>query len=211
MDIDYGIVGQFFIAMLSILNPIGAIPVYISMTEDLSRPQRKSMTRACSIAVFITITVSLLLGSDILKFFGISIPSFTVGGGVLLFTMALSMIQAKNVEAKMNTQEITESSLREIGIVPLAIPLLSGPGTISTSIIYSKNFHSTFEWIAGIALMAVLSTCVYFVLINADKIRERLGDLGVNVMTRIMGLILLAMSVEMMVGGLKKMIPLLNS
>jgi len=121
------------------------------------------------------------------------------------------MVQAKNVEAKMNTQEISESSLREIGIVPLAIPLLSGPGTISTSIIYSKNFHHTFEWVGGIILMAFLSVCVYFILIHADKIREKLGDLGVNVMTRIMGLILLAMSVEMMVGGLKKMIPFLNS
>lgn len=204
-------VGQFFIAMLSILNPLGAIPVYISMTDNLSESQQKSMTKSCAIAVYITICVSLLVGGRILSFFGISVSSFTVGGGVLIFTMALSMIKAQNVDAKMNTAEITESSLKEIGIVPLAIPLLSGPGTISTSIIYAKNFTTTFEWTLALISMAIISLIIYFTLINAHRIRRKLGDLGVNVMTRIMGLILLAMAIEMMIGGLKQMLPILKS
>lgn len=204
-------IGQFFVAMLSILNPIGAIPVYIAMTDNLSHSQKKSITRACSIAVFVTITVSLLMGSMVLKFFGISVASFTIGGGFLISSTALSMIKGKTSESKLNQEEITESSLREVGIVPLAIPLLSGPGTISTSIIYSKSFSSTSQWIISISLMAVLSFIVYLILINADRIRNRLGNLGVNVMTRIMGLILLASSIEMILGGVKEMIPLLKA
>lgn len=204
-------IGQFFVAMLSILNPIGAIPVYIAMTDNLSHSQKKSITRACSVAVFVTIAVSLLMGSKVLKFFGISVASFTIGGGILIASTALSMIKGKTAESKLNKDEITESSLREVGIVPLAIPLLSGPGTISTSIIYSKSFTSTSQWIISIGLMAVLSFMVYLILINADRIRQRMGNLGVNVMTRIMGLILLASSIEMMLGGVKEMIPLLKA
>lgn len=204
-------IGQFFVAMLSILNPIGAIPVYIAMTDNLSHSQKKSITRACSVAVFVTIAVSLLMGSKVLKFFGISVASFTIGGGILIASTALSMIKGKTAESKLNKDEITESSLREVGIVPLAIPLLSGPGTISTSIIYSKSFTSTSQWIISIGLMAVLSFMVYLILINADRIRQKMGNLGVNVMTRIMGLILLASSIEMMLGGVKEMIPLLKA
>lgn len=203
--------GQFFVAMLSILNPIGAIPVYISMTDNLSELQKRSITRSCSVAIFITISVSLIMGSKILNFFGISVASFTIGGGILIGSTALSMIKGKTSESKLNKEEITESSLREVGIVPLAIPLLSGPGTISTSIIYSKNFNSAPQWMVSIGLMALLSLLVYVVLRNADHIRARMGNLGVNVMTRIMGLILLASSIEMMLAGVKEMIPLLKA
>lgn len=204
-------IGQFFVAMLSILNPIGAIPVFIAMTENLTKTQKKSITRACSVAIFITITISLLMGSKVLKFFGISIASFTIGGGILIASTALSMIKGKTAESKLNKEEISESSLREVGIVPLAIPLLSGPGTISTSIIYAKNFNASTDWIISISLMAFLSFLVYIILINADGIRNKLGNIGVNVMTRIMGLILLASSIEMMLGGVKEMIPLLKA
>lgn len=203
-------IGQYTVAMISIINPIGAIPVFLAMTEDLTRPQRLQMTKSCALTVFITIVVSLLGGKVILKFFGVSLPSFTIGGGILIFTMALSMIKAKNVEAKLNNSEMSDSSLKEVGIVPLAIPLLSGPGAISTSIIYAKKFTTSYEFILSFVLIAAVSFFVYIVLSNADHIRRKMGDLGVNVMTRIMGLILLAMAIEMILGGVKEIMPALK-
>lgn len=203
-------IGQFTIAMLSIINPIGAIPVFLAMTAELTNSQRLHMTKACAITVFITISVSLIGGHVILQFFGISVASFTIGGGILIFTMALSMIKAQNVEAKLTQKEMSTSSIKEIGIVPLAIPLLSGPGAISTSIIYAKKFSTTYEWVLAFTLIAIISLIVYLVLSRANLIREKIGDLGVNVLTRIMGLILLAMAIEMMLGGVKEIIPILK-
>lgn len=162
-------------------------------------------------AVAITIIVSLILGQRILEFFGISIASFTIGGGFLIFSMAFSMIRAQQTQAKMNQDEIDDAEeTAEIGIVPLAIPLLSGPGTISTSIIQAKHFSDASHWIGAIVLVAVVALIVNLILRNSRAIGKRLGKIGLNVMTRVMGLILLSISIEMIVAGVKEILPILK-
>tara|TARA_R110002072_G_scaffold64203_4_gene159618 strand:- start:62391 stop:63017 length:627 start_codon:yes stop_codon:yes gene_type:complete len=193
---------KFALTLVSILNPLGVLPVFIELTNDFSHDGLKSVAKSCALTVAITIIISLAIGQQILGFFSISIPSFTIGGGILIFTMALNMIQAKQSAIKINKSETT---LQEIGVVPLAIPLLAGPGAISTSIIYAKDISGVGHWIGAITSIVLLSIILLFVLSSARRIRDHVGKMGLNIFTRIMGIILLSMSIEMIFNGLKEM------
>lgn len=202
---------KFGLALISILNPIGVIPVFLTLTSRYSDHKIKLVARSCSFAVATTIITSLVLGQKILAFFGISIASFTIGGGFLIFSMAFSMIKAQQTQAKMNQDEIDDAEeTAEIGIVPLAIPLLSGPGTISTSIIQAKDFSNFSHWAGAIFIVIVVALIVNLILRNSRAIGKRLGKIGLNVMTRVMGLILLSISIEMIVAGVKEILPILK-
>ena len=202
---------KFSITLISILNPIGIIPIFLDLTKRNSESQILKIAQSCSIAVVITILISLVAGQYVLEFFGISIASFTIGGGILLSSMAFSMIQATSSNAKINDTEIEEmQDLRELGIVPLAIPLLSGPGAISTSIIHAKSFSTIYHWVGVVLSVILIGLLVRYVLSYSKKIGEKLGTIGQNVMTRIMGIILLAIAIEMIIGGVKEILPILK-
>jgi multiple antibiotic resistance protein len=202
---------KFSITLISIINPLGAIPVFLGFTKNHKNLNIKNVTNTCATAVTITILVSLIFGQMLLNFFGISVASFTIGGGILLFTMAFSMISGQQSTTKINTEEIRSFDFeREIGIIPLAIPLLSGPGAISTSIIHAKNFTTTAHWVIAIVMVILIGVLIKIILSYAENIGERLGQIGLNVMTRIMGLILLSMSIEMIAAGIKEILPALK-
>ena len=202
---------KFSITLISIVNPLGAIPVFLGFTKNHKNLNIKNVTNTCAIACTVTILISLLFGQILLNFFGISVASFTIGGGFLLFTMAFSMISGQQSTSKINTEEIrTFDFEREIGIIPLAIPLLSGPGAISSSIIHAKNFTTTAHWIIAIIMVILIGILIKIILSYAENIGERLGQIGLNVMTRIMGLILLSMSIEMIATGIKEILPALK-
>ena len=203
---------KFSITLLSIINPLGAIPVFLGFTKNHKNLNTQNVTNTCSIAVTITILISLIIGQRVLNFFGISVASFTIGGGFLLFMMAFSMISGQQSNTKINTEEIRSFDFeREIGIIPLAIPLLSGPGAISTSIIHAKNFTTSLHWIIAIAMVLLIGVMIKIILSYAEAIGDKLGQIGLNVLTRIMGLILLSMSIEMIAGGIKDILPILKS
>lgn len=202
---------KFAITLVSIMNPIGVIPVFLGFTKNNKSLNISKITNACSVAVGSTLILSLIAGQHILNFFGISVASFTIGGGILLSTIAFSMIQGQLSNTKINDDEIKSVDYeKEIGVIPLAIPLLSGPGAISTSIIHSKNFSSPFQWIGAVVVVILVSILVKYVLTYADNIGNKLGPIGLNVLTRIMGLILLAMSIEMIASGFKEILPILK-
>lgn len=201
---------KFAITLVSILNPLGALPVFLELTKKHSKDQVRVINNSCTVAVGTTILVSLLFGQKILNFFGISIPSFTIGGGILIFSMAFHMIQAKNSNVKINDEEMVMDP-QEIGIVPLAIPLLSGPGVISSSIIYSKHMDSSYHWIFAILLIILISIAIKIILTYGKTIGQKLGRTGLSVMTRIMGIILMATSIEMIVFGVKEILPILKN
>lgn len=202
---------KYSITLVSIINPLGAIPVFLGLTKNHKNLNTKNVTNTCAAACGITIVISLVVGQALLNFFSISLASFTIGGGILLFMTAFSMISGHQSNTKINNEEIRSVDFeREIGIIPLAIPLLSGPGAISTSIIHAKNFTSTTHWVAGIFMVLMVTLLIKLVLNYADKIGQKLGQLGLNVMTRIMGLILMAMSIEMIAYGIKEIMPILK-
>lgn len=202
---------KFAVSLLSIINPIGAIPVFLGFTRVKKNLNIQKISNACAVTTSITIFISLFFGQSILSFFGISIPSFTIGGGMLLFTIAFSMIAAHQSDSKINTEELEKVGMeKELGIIPLAIPLLAGPGAISISIIQAKNFSSTYHWIGATVVVLLIGILIKVLLTFAQDIGRKMGQIGINIMTRIMGLILLATSIEMIASGVKEMLPILK-
>ncbi len=214
METEIDHILKYAITLFTIINPLGIIPIFISMTKDYDLKELKTVSKSCALAVIITLIISLVIGQKILNFFGISIASFRIGGGLLIFTMAFSMISAKASSAKINRSELREheesSDGTELGIVPLAIPLLAGPGAISTSIIHAQNFTGFDLWAGAIFVIVLIGVFILFSFRYSRIIGEKLGVIGLNVLTRIMGIILLALAIEMIAGGIKEILPVLK-
>lgn len=202
------------VTLLAIVNPLAIVPFFIHYTQGFTREQRRRTIWVASFSVFVVIAASALLGLQILAFFGISLASFQVGGGMLLLTSALSMLNAQPAEAKSNADEISDATRRasvgaSIAVVPLTIPLLTGPATMSTVVIYAEKAKH-FPQIAalvGYGIVIAIATALCFAA--AQPIARVLGKTGINVMTRLMGLILAALAVEVMSDGLVKLFPIL--
>ncbi len=200
------------IALLAIVNPIGVIPFFIHFTQGFTREQRQRTTRIASISAFAVIAVSALAGLKIIEFFGISLASFQVGGGLLLLMSALQMLNAQPAESRKD--DLHEGGDKadtgaSIAIVPLTIPLLTGPATISTMIIYAdKTRH---WWQLGVLVVygVIVGLTVWAAFSLSGRIAKALGRTGINVMTRLMGLLLAALAVEVMSDGLVKLFPVL--
>jgi multiple antibiotic resistance protein len=203
------------ITLLAIVNPLAIVPFFIHYTQDFSPEQRRNTVWVSSLTTFIVIAVSALLGLHILEFFGISLASFQVGGSLLLLIGAMNMLNAQPAEAKSNTHEMEDGAEKaargaSVAVVPLTIPLLTGPATMSTVVIYAEKSKSFLQLgtLVGYGLVIALATAICFSL--ATPIARVLGKTGINVMTRLMGLILAALAVEVMSDGLMKLFPLLG-
>ena len=201
---------KIFVGLLAIVNPFGAVPMFISMTADESAEQRRITTNHVAMGLSIILLVSLFAGDMLLGFFGITIDSFRVGGGILVLLMAISMLQAKTSPVKQTDEEATESVQKEsVAIVPLAMPLLAGPGAISTVILAANKAGSVLGEIIIAGGIVVLSLVVWVVLRMSPWIAGHIGATGINIMTRIMGLMLTAIAVEFIVNGIKGLFPIL--
>ncbi|MBX9871978.1 MAG: NAAT family transporter [Burkholderiaceae bacterium] len=198
------------ITLLAIVNPLAIVPFFIHYTQDFTREQKQRTIWISSFSAFAVIAISALLGLQLLAFFGISLASFQVGGGMLLLTSALAMINAQPAEAKSNAEEMQDAAARaSIAVVPLTIPLLTGPATMSTVVIYADKAQNLLQLgtLVGYGVVVAAATALCFAL--AEPIARVLGKTGINVMTRLMGLILAALAVEVMSDGLTKLFPAL--
>lgn len=199
------------LTLLAIVNPLAIVPFFIHYTQDFTTAQRRRTIWISAFTAFSVIALSALLGLQLLAFFGISLASFQVGGGMLLLTSALSMLNAQPAEAKSNAAEMQDAAARaSIAVVPLTIPLLTGPATMSTVVIYADKAKSFLQlgMLVGYGVVVALATALCFAL--AEPIARVLGKTGINVMTRLMGLILAALAVEIMSNGLSKLFPALG-
>lgn len=202
------------IALLAIVNPIGVVPFFIHFTQAFTREQRRQTIRVSSFSVFVVIAVSALAGLKVIEFFGISLASFQVGGGCLLLISSLAMLNAQPAESKPGDVSDGQEKLAagaSIAVVPLAIPLLTGPATISTVVIYAEKTRHLWELAVLVAYGVVIGLVTYTVFSASGRIAKVLGRTGINVMTRLMGLILAAMAVELLADGLVKLFPVLAS
>ena len=198
------------ITLLAIVNPLAIVPFFIHYTQDFTPEQHRRTIWISSFSAFAVIAISALLGLQLLAFFGISLASFQVGGGMLLLTSALAMINAQPAEAKSNAEEMQDAAARaSIAVVPLTIPLLTGPATMSTVVIYADKAQTLWQlgMLVGYGVVVAAATALCFAL--AEPIARVLGKTGINVMTRLMGLILAALAVEVMSDGLTKLFPAL--
>ncbi len=206
MSVDF----KPLVTLLAIVNPLAIVPFFIHYTQDFTTEQRRRTIWISSFSAFVVIAISALMGLRILEFFGISLASFQVGGGMLLLTSALAMLNAQPAEAKSNEEEMHDAAARaSIAVVPLTIPLLTGPATMSTVVIYADKAKTFLQLstLVGYGVVIGLATALCFAL--ARPIARILGKTGINVMTRLMGLILAALAVEVMSDGLVKLFPIL--
>lgn len=203
------------VTLLAIVNPLAIVPFFIHYTQGFSTAQRRRTIVTASFSAFVVIATSALLGLQILEFFSISLASFQVGGGMLLLISSMNMLNAQPAEAKPNTHELEDGAAKaamgaSIAVVPLTIPLLTGPATMSTVVIYAEKAQNFLQLslLVGYGVVIGLATAVCFSL--AHPIARVLGKTGINVMTRLMGLILAALAIEVMTGGLLKLFPILG-
>ncbi len=198
-------------SIIVIVNPVGAIPVFVSLTESQSEDFRHHTAFVCGCAVAIILIVSVFAGLPILHGFGISLPAFKVAGGILILFMAIAMMHAKHGDTRHTEDEAEEAADKEsIGVVPLAMPLLAGPGAISTVIVFSHEMTKLVDKLMLTGFCIIVGLAVWIVLRLADPIAKLLGRTGINIVTRLMGLFLTAIAVEFIIGGLKGLLPILG-
>jgi multiple antibiotic resistance protein len=201
---------KIFIGIFAILNPLGALPLYLSLTAHHSEHDKKYVALTAAKAATIILLVTLFFGELILSFFGISVNSFRVGGGILILLMAISMLHAQTSGAKNTEAERVEASTREsIAIVPLAMPMLAGPGAISSIILYGNRAHDWQHYLIVSAEIVLVGIIIAILMRLSGKIAKQLGQTGMNIITRVMGLILAAISIEFISLGLKGLFPIL--
>lgn len=198
--------------LFALMNPFALLGIYINLTSKYQPKERKKILLVMVAAVNVILFVFLFSGIQLLHFFGVDIAGFTMAGGIIIFLIGLGMITAKHEEDKSrgneDAHEIENPS--SIATVPLAIPLLAGPGTISTVINLSHTYNSNTGFLSiGLGII-VVSLVVLVVFYFAPTIAKKLGKTGLNVITRIMGLILMAMAFDMLAKGLVGLFPILQ-
>ncbi len=209
MELDEFI--KLLAGLLSVVDPIGAVPLFISLTEHRNSDERRRIACVCAISVGAMLLVALVGGKLILEFFGIGIPSFQIAGGIVVLLMGISMLKASHDRSRNTPEERAESVDKEsIAVVPMAIPLLSGPGAMSSVIVYHNlNPSWNHDVLAG-CVIATVALAVLLCLLMAEKIADLLGRTGINVITRVFGLIILSIAVEFITKGLAAIFPILG-
>ncbi|ATE62222.1 MarC family protein [Thauera sinica] len=196
-----------FITLLALINPFGAIPMFLSLTAHQSRSQVRRTIDTAAVATAVVIAVSALFGQTLLGIFGISIASLQVGGGVLLFLIALNMFNAEPGRARSTPEEAHEAAERSsIAVVPLTIPLLAGPGTMSSVIILSERARHWWQLALLVLIGMAIGAAVWATLRLAGPISRLAGQTGLNIMTRVMGLVLAALAVEFIANGVRTLV-----
>jgi len=186
-----------------IVDPLAAIPSFLVMTAEDSDAKRRRMARQAAWTCYLVLTAFSIAGSLIFKVFGITLPAFKIAGGLVLSVVAFDMLQAR----RSGTQEVTEERLEgtqkeDVGVTPMGIPMLAGPGAISTVMVLmgqSRNWWQVAPVFAAIAITALAS---YYILAGANQVRRYLGETGIRILMRLMGLVLTAIAVQFVINGL---------
>jgi multiple antibiotic resistance protein len=199
---------EIAVSLFVIANPIGAIPVFISLTISEPEQVRRRTAKIAAATVAIVLVVSVFVGQPLLNFFGVSLPSFRVGGGILILLMAISMLQVRPSRVHSTPEETEEAESKDdIGVVPIGIPLVAGPGAISTMIIYADQAKGWLDIVCLMLIGILVALSVWIALRLANPIRNLLGRTGINIVTRLLGLILAAVAVEFIASGLAELLP----
>jgi len=206
IDVWFGL--HCLLAFMAILNPIGAVPLYLGITSQQDAAATRRVARNATLTVFFALALFAVLGQAILRFFGITLPAFRVGGGILLLIMAIALLQGRMGQAKHAPEEADELAEREsVAIVPLGMPILAGPGSICTSILMAQE-AKTLPMILALALSIVLSTALVWIILRlASRLQRLLRRTEIGIVNRVMGLILAAVAVQFMADGLKELFP----
>ena len=188
-----------------LVDPFAAIPSFLAITDGADAVRRKRIARKATLTCFIVLTSFAVAGQAIFRVFGITLPAFEVAGGLILLLIGLDMLQAKRSPTQEVSGETEEASHKEdAGIVPMGIPMLAGPGAISSVMVLVGQVPAIWHWEMGAILASIALTCLisYWVLAAAGRIRTVMGETGIRILVRIMGLLLVALAMQFFVNGL---------
>jgi multiple antibiotic resistance protein len=198
---------RYLVTLTAVLDPFLAIPIFVGVTAARDAAATRRLANVVTVTVFLVLAGAALFGESLLKTMGASLPAFRVGGGLVLLLMALAMLNAKVGEMRQTRAEAAELESGEIsGVVPLAVPLLAGPGAISTTIIAAQT-GGVVHLLALVFCIALVSAVLWWMLRIAHAVGDRMGTTGLNIVTRLLGLILAAIAIETMADGLKQLFP----
>lgn len=195
-----------FVALSSIfflVDPIAAIPTFLIITAGAGAERRQHMAKRAAWTCFVVLCSFAMAGTLIFKLFGITLPAFKIAGGLILLLIGMDMIQARRSQTKETPLETEEGAEKEdVGIIPLGVPMLAGPGSISTVMVLMSGAPQWWYGIPILAAIAITAICSYWTLAAADRVRGYLGETGIRILTRMMGLLLTAIAVQFMLNGL---------
>ena len=212
---DWGTYAHNAASLFVIANPLGATSLFMSLTNRQTAEQRTRTARVTATTVAVVLITAVFVGEALLRFFGIRMASFRAGGGILILLMAIAMLQAwpsPTHHTPEETEETEEAAMKGgVAVVPLGIPLVAGPGAISTVIIYADQAATWFDTVFLVLTVLFVAGSVWIALRLSDRVRSILGTTGINIVTRLLGLILAAVGVEFIVDGLAQFFPGLAS
>jgi multiple antibiotic resistance protein len=188
-----------------LVDPFAAIPSFLAITESVDPVRRKRVAKKGAVTCFIVLTSFALAGQYIFEMFGIKLPAFEVAGGLILLLIGLDMLEAKRSPTQEALGDTEEAAAKEdAGIVPLGIPMLAGPGAISSVMVLVGQVPSIWHWEMGAILgsIGLTSLISYWVLAGASRVRKVMGETGIRILVRIMGLLLVALAMQFFVNGL---------
>ncbi|HVC47356.1 MAG TPA: MarC family protein [Terracidiphilus sp.] len=188
-----------------LVDPFAAIPSFLAITDGVDPARRKRMARKATLTCFIVLTSFALAGQLIFRMFGITLPAFEIAGGLILLLIGLDMLEARRSPTQETSGDTEEAATKEdAGIVPLGIPMLAGPGAISSVMVLVGTVPGLLHWQMGAILGAITLTCLvsYWVLAGAGRVRKVLGETGIRILVRIMGLMLVALAMQFFVNGM---------
>jgi multiple antibiotic resistance protein len=199
-----------FTSFFTLINPLGTMPIFMTMTSDLEHKSRVKTAKKAVIVSFFLLVLFALSGQLLFKFFGISVNSFRIVGGVIFFLMGMDMLQARLGKVKVKESEV-KKYVNDISVTPLAIPMICGPGSLTNAIVLMEDAVTIGQKVVLFGSIFIVLLLTYLILISSTKIIRFLGETGNNVMMRIMGLIVMVIAVEFFFSGLKPiLIDILN-
>jgi multiple antibiotic resistance protein len=198
---------RFVVTLTAVLDPFLAVPIFLAVSSASDRPARLRLARVVTLTVFAVLVGAAVFGEALLRLIGASVPAFRVGGGLVLLLMALAMLSAQPGAMRQSRAEAEEMQAGELtGVVPLAVPLLAGPGAISTAILAAEA-GGIGHVLTLIGCIALVCGILWWILRIADAIAPRMGTTGLNIATRLLGLLLAAIAIQTMAEGLRELFP----
>ena len=195
-------IASTFVAVFVIVDPFAVIPIFLSITEGNSKGEREAACTKAALVAMGILTAFALLGTKLFGIFGISLEAFQIGGGILLLMLGIAQLSADRRRVK--AEEAKEAEERDdVSVFPLAIPLLAGPGAISTVVLMSSKGDDIIDLVSLVAAIGGAIVASYLLLRSAPAIQKALGKTGLNILTRLMGLMLVAIAVQFIINGIK--------
>ncbi len=208
--VDIDTLLKFFLALFVAVNPIGNVAFYMALTNNMPIKQKRKTALTCFITVVLTLIISILIGKNLLQAFGISISSFRIGAGIALLLTGLSMLRSPAQDPNEQKKTEEEHHNKNVGVVPLAIPIFAGPAAITVCIASTENVSGYMDEISLSLIAIIISIITWLAMRFSVVISRALGQSGIDVATRVLGLIMTTLAIEIIATGLKALFPVMS-